>query len=123
MSLTNRVCVFFLAALGIILAVYSLVFYTVTREHLVYQFSSEMRGVLNSLIAAAEVEETEVKWQPLEHAIDVGVHDEFGEVQWIVLGDLARPKSILLLWLNRMQTSAWSRRTRGCSRTHWATGR
>ncbi|QDV26491.1 ATP-binding protein [Aureliella helgolandensis] len=87
MSLTNRVCVFFLAALGIILAVYSLVFYTVTREHLVHQFSSEMRGVLNSLIAAAEVEETEVKWQPLEHAIDVGVHDEFGEVQWIVLGD------------------------------------
>jgi heavy metal sensor kinase len=87
MSLTNRVCVFFLAALGIILVVYSLVFYTVTREHIDNQFSSEMRGVLNSLIAAAEVEETEVKWQPLEHAIDVGVHDEFGEVQWVVLGD------------------------------------
>ena len=87
MSLTNRVCLFFLAALGIILAVYSLVFYTVTREHIDDQFASEMRGVLNSLIAAAEVEETEVKWQPLEHAIDVGVHDEFGEVHWVVLGD------------------------------------
>ncbi|QDT02082.1 Sensor kinase CusS [Rubripirellula lacrimiformis] len=87
MSLTNRVCTFFLAALGIILAIYSLVFYGVTRDHIHDQFSGEMRGVLNSLIAAAEVEETEVKWQPLEHSIDIGVHDEFGEVQWVVRGD------------------------------------
>ncbi len=87
MSLTNRVSIFFLAALGIILAIYSLAFYTVTREHIDNQFSSEMRGVLHSLVAAAEVEETEVKWQPLEHTINVGVHDEFGEVQWVVLGD------------------------------------
>lgn len=87
MSLTNRVSTFFLAALGVILAVYSLVFYTVTREHLSAQFESELRGILNSLIAAAEVEETEVKWQPLEHAIDFGAHDEFGEVQWFVVGD------------------------------------
>lgn len=87
MSLTNRVCTFFLAALGIILAVYSLAFYSVTRRHIDTQFTDELRGVLSSLIAAAEVEETEVKWQPLEHSIDFGVHDEFGEVQWVVLGD------------------------------------
>lgn len=87
MSLTNRVCAFFLAALGTILAVYSLVFYSVTRAHIDAQFESEMHGVLKSLIAAAEVEETEVKWQPLEHSIDFGVHDEFGEVQWVVVGD------------------------------------
>lgn len=46
-----------------------------------------MSGVLNSLVAAAEVEETEVKWQPLEHSITFGSLDEFGEVQWIVVGD------------------------------------
>jgi len=87
MSLTNRVCTFFLAALAIILAGYSLAFYSVTRDHIDSQFENELRGVLNSLIAAAEVEETEVKWQPLEHSIDFGVHDEFGEVQWVVVGD------------------------------------
>lgn len=87
MSLTNRVSVFFLAALGIILVVYSLVFYTVTRKHIDSQFAGELRDVLGSLVAAAEVEETEVKWQPLEHSIDFGVHDEFGEIQWAVFGD------------------------------------
>ncbi|WDQ15795.1 sensor histidine kinase [Rhodopirellula sp. P2] len=87
MSLTNRVCVFFLAALGIILAGYSLVFYSITSEHVRSRFDDELGGVLKSLIAAAEVEETEVKWQPLEHSIDFGVHDEFGAVHWVVIGD------------------------------------
>ncbi len=87
MSLTNRVSIFFLAALGIILTVYSSVFYAVTRKHIVAQFDSELHGVLSSLIAAVEVEDTEVKWQPLEHSIDFGVNDEFGEVQWVVVGD------------------------------------
>lgn len=87
MNLTNRVSIFFLAALGFILVVYSSVFYTVTRRHIDTQFESELRGVLSSLIAAAEVEETEVKWQPLEHSIDYGTNNEFGEVQWVVVGD------------------------------------
>ncbi|WP_283434421.1 sensor histidine kinase [Neorhodopirellula lusitana] len=86
-SLTNRVSAFFLVALGFILVGYSMVFYSVTRDHIDDQFAGEMRGVLNSLIAAAEVEETEVKWQPLEHSIEVGVQDEFGPVHWIVIGD------------------------------------
>ena len=87
MILTNRVSMFFLAAVGLILTVYSLMFYTVTRKHILTQFDSELRGVLGSLIAAAEVEETEVKWQPLEHSIDFGPHEEFGDVQWVVVGD------------------------------------
>ncbi len=87
MSLTNRVSLFFLAALGVILMVYSSVFYAVTRKHIDTQFESELRGVLGSLVAAAEVEESEVKWQPLEHSIDYGTNDEFGEVQWVVVGD------------------------------------
>ena len=87
MKLTHRVSIFFLATLAVILGVYSLVFYSVTRRHIENQFSSELRGVLSSLVAAAEVEETEVKWQPLEHAINFGTHDEFGEVQWVVVGD------------------------------------
>ncbi len=87
MNLTNRVSIFFLAALGFILVVYSSIFYTVTRRHIDTQFESELRSVLSSLAAAAEVEETEVKWQPLEHSIDYGSSDEFGEVQWVVVGD------------------------------------
>ena len=87
MSLTTRVSLFFLAALGIILCLYSLAFYSVTRKHIDSQFAGELRGVRNSLVAAVEVEETEVKWQPLEHAVNIGAPDEFGEVQWLVIGD------------------------------------
>jgi heavy metal sensor kinase len=110
MSLTNRVCAFFLAALGIFLAAYSLIFYAVTAEHINSQFTNELRGVLNSLVAAAEVEETEVKWQPLEHSIDFGVHDEFGEVQWVVVGDdnlvVERSRSADSDFMSRVKTSA-----------------
>lgn len=87
MTLTTRVSTFFLATLAAALAIYSLVFYSVTSRQIHFQFEHEMSGVLNSLVAAAEVEETEVKWQPLEHSITFGSLDEFGEVQWIVVGN------------------------------------
>lgn len=87
MTLTARVSTFFLATLAGALAIYSLVFYSVTSRQIHFQFDHEMGGVLNSFVAAAEVEETEVKWQPLEHSIVFGSLDEFGEVQWIVVGD------------------------------------
>lgn len=87
MSLTNRVSAFFLATLAVILGVYSFAFFSITHKHVENQFASELRGVLSSLVAAAEVEETEVKWQPLEHAINFGTYDEFGDVQWVVVGD------------------------------------
>ncbi|TWU45870.1 Signal transduction histidine-protein kinase ArlS [Novipirellula aureliae] len=87
MKLTTRVSAYFLLTLAIALTVYSLVFYSVTRRQVVYQFEHELHGVLNSLVAAAEIEETEVKWQPLEHAVFFGSLDQFGEVNWIVVGD------------------------------------
>ena len=89
MSLTSRVSVYFLAALAIVLLAYSLMFYLVASAHIEADFSSELRGVLNALVAAVEVEETEVKWQPLEHLINLNTNtrDEFGDVYWFVLGD------------------------------------
>lgn len=87
MSLTNRVCIFFLVALGMILAIYSLIFYSVTRGHIETQFTNGLHGVMHSLVAAIEVEETKVEWQPLEHSIEFEAHDELGAVQWAVMGD------------------------------------
>ncbi len=87
MTLTTRVSAFFLAALAGALIIYSLVFYSVTSRQIHFQFDRELSGALHSLVAAAEVEETEVKWQPLEHSIAFGSLDEFGEAQWIVVGD------------------------------------
>ena len=90
MTLVNRVSAFFLAALALILIVYSGVFYFFVRGRLVQQFDQELHGALYSLVAAIEVEPEEVKWQPLEHAIDLGAVRGPDEVQWAVIGDTTR---------------------------------
>lgn len=90
MKLINRVSVFFLAALAVVLLVFSGVFYAVVRAHLVHQFAQELRGTFNSLVAAVEVEPTDVSWQPLEHTIALGATEGPGEVQWAVIGDGSR---------------------------------
>ena len=102
---------YFLAALAIVLCASSMVFYLATSAHIDSTFTSELQGVRNALVAAAEVEETEVKWQPLEHSINLNTLDEFGEVDWVVLGDddqiveqsrlgtQAIPPSVFQTWL------------------------
>lgn len=87
MTLVNRVSAFFLAALAIVLVVYSGVFYAFVRGRLVQQFDQELHGALYSLVAAIEVEPEEVKWQPLEHAIALGSGAGPEEVRWVVVGD------------------------------------
>ena len=87
MKLVNRVSVFFLAALAVVLVVYSGGFYWFVRARLVRQFEQELRVTLNSLVAAAEIEPEEVKWQPLEHTIALGAANGPDEIRWIVVGD------------------------------------
>lgn len=87
LTLSERVSGFFLIALAIALIGYSAVLYIAVSRYIHFQFESEVQGVMGSLVAAVEVEETEVKWQPLEHSIDDGNDKEFGAVQWIVYGD------------------------------------
>lgn len=87
MKLVNRVSVFFLAAMAIVLIAYSSAFYAFVRGRLVRQFEQELHGALNALVAAVEVEPEEVKWQPLEHTIALGVVQGPDEVRWVVIGD------------------------------------
>jgi heavy metal sensor kinase len=90
MKLTTRVSAFFLGMLAATLAIYSLVFYSVASGRIRSEFEHEMQSTLNALVAAAEVEETEVKWQPLDHAISFGLGGEFDEISWAVIGDQRR---------------------------------
>lgn len=87
MTLVNRVSAFFLAALALVLVIYSGVFYAFVRGRVVQQFDQELHGALYSLVAAIEVEPEEVKWQPLEHAIALGSGSGPEEVRWVVIGD------------------------------------
>lgn len=90
MTLTTRVSAFFLGMLAVTLTSYSLVFYSVASGRIRGEFEHEMVSTLNALVAAAEVEDTEVKWQPLDHAISFGLGGEFDEISWAVIGDLHR---------------------------------
>lgn len=90
MKLINRVSVFFLAGLAVVLVVFSGVFYAFVHAHLVHQFDQELRGTFNSLVAAVEIEPTDVSWQPLEHTIALGITEGPDEVQWAVIGDGSR---------------------------------
>lgn len=90
MKLVNRVSIFFLAALAVVLVIYSGAFFAFVRAQLVQQFERELYGALNSLVAAVEVEPEEVKWQPLEHTIALGAAQGPEEVQWTVVGDGSR---------------------------------
>jgi signal transduction histidine kinase len=87
MKLVNRVSLFFLGALAVVLIAYSSIFYAIVRARLVLEFEQESHGTLNSLVAAIEVEPEEVKWQPLEHTIALGADQGSDEVRWIVIGD------------------------------------
>lgn len=90
MTLVNRVSAFFLAALALVLVIYSGVFYAFVRGRLVQQFDQELHGALYSLVAAIEVEPEEVKWQPLEHAIALGSGAGPEEVRWVVVGEVGQ---------------------------------
>jgi heavy metal sensor kinase len=89
-KLVNRVSLFFLAALAIVLVVTSGSFYVFVRAQLVRQFEQELVGTLNLLVAAVEVEPEDVSWQPLEHAIALGAMEGSGDVHWAVIGDGSR---------------------------------
>ncbi len=78
MKLVQRVSLFFLAALAVMLASYSFIVYTFVSGQLQQQFDQELHAELNALVAAVEVEPEEVKWQRLEHTIElVSGPDEF----------------------------------------------
>lgn len=80
MTLVDRVSVFFLAALAVILCGYSAVVVVSVRSHLSQQFDQRLHSALHVLTAAIEVEDDDVKWQPSDHTIDLG--DDPDEVRW-----------------------------------------
>ena len=87
MTLVNRVSAFFLLALAIALIGFSsllciLVYYSLQR-----QFSDQLHSALNTLVAAVEVEDDDVKWEPSDHTIALGAHHELDDVRWAVFDE------------------------------------
>jgi heavy metal sensor kinase len=91
MSLVNRVSAFFLGALAICLVGYSATMYWLIREHLYHEVDAQLANALNVIVAALEVEEDGVKWQPTDHTIQLGNERESNEVRWLIMDEQGRP--------------------------------
>jgi heavy metal sensor kinase len=91
MSLVNRVSLFFLGALALCLVGYSATMYWLIRQHLYREIDAQLANALNVIVAALEVEEDGVKWQPTDHAIQLGNERTANEVRWLIVDEQDRP--------------------------------
>jgi heavy metal sensor kinase len=83
MTLVNRVSAFFLVALALALATYSVAFYLLVRNYLNRQFDDDLHSALQILSASVEVEPDDAKWHPAEHGIDLN-QQILSHVNWVV---------------------------------------
>jgi signal transduction histidine kinase len=88
MSLANRLCLFFLAALAVALAGFSLTLYLLARTHLYAQLDERQGAAMRALVAAVEVHPRDVQWEPLERRITLGEDAAADQPRW-ALHDLA----------------------------------
>ncbi|MBA4019481.1 MAG: sensor histidine kinase [Pirellula sp.] len=87
MSLVNRLSLFFLAAITTALVGISILFYGLSRRQLEEQFDQQLYGALHLLVAAVEVESDDVKWEPSDHTIGLGIEDGLEDIRWTVFDE------------------------------------
>ena len=84
MSLTNRVSLFFLTALGLVLAGFSTALYFLADHHLRSRADHRLETALQTLAAAIEVHPGDVEWEPLERHITMGDDPAPDQLRWSV---------------------------------------
>jgi signal transduction histidine kinase len=85
MTLANRLSVFFLGAMAVILAASSAAVYFLVRYQLTQQFDRQLNQVRDTLVAAVEVEDDDVKWEPADHTIALENAEDSEGIWWCVL--------------------------------------
>jgi signal transduction histidine kinase len=85
MSLATRLSAFFLAALGIVLIVFSASIYIVARSYLDRQLDERLEAALDTLEASVDIEPGGLEWEPDERRITLGVDPGVEQVRWAVL--------------------------------------
>ena len=85
MTLTNRLTLFALSALALVLASFSAATYALARTHLMRQLDDRAAATLDTLVAAAEVEPDGLEWEPKDRRIQLRGDGE--TPTWAVFGD------------------------------------
>ncbi len=84
MRLSTRLSLFFLGTVGVILAGFSATLYGVASTYLHRQADERLEAALNTLVAAAEVNEDGVEWEPEERRLSFGRRTIEGQFLWVV---------------------------------------
>lgn len=84
MSLTNRLSLFFLAALALVLCGFSVILYALAHRHLHAQTDQRLEATMHTLTAAIEVHPGDVEWEPLERKVALGEDPAPDQVRWSV---------------------------------------
>lgn len=87
MSITNRMSVFFLAALAIVLGGFSVTMYVLASWHLHAQLDRHLAAAMETLIAAVEVHRDNVTWEPHERQVLLGNDPDLSQVRWTLHDD------------------------------------
>jgi signal transduction histidine kinase len=84
MRLSTRLMVFFLGSLALVLAGFSGSLYLLAWKYLHRQADERLEAALNTLVAAAEVNEAGVEWEPAERKLSFGRRTVEGPFFWQV---------------------------------------
>lgn len=115
MSITNRLSLFFLAALGLALAGFSLTLYLLADRHLHQQTDHRLDAAMQTLVAAIEVHPNDVEWEPLERRVTMGEDAALDQVRWTVHDLRGRLVDCSLNWEGTGESKAemgWELRVR-----------
>lgn len=105
MSLTNRLSLFFLAALAVVLAGFSVSVFVLARWHLHSQADLRLRAAMQTLVASTEVFPDHVEWEPHLRRITVGEDPGPEQVRWAAHG----PDGMLIDCSRNLQQPVGSR--------------
>jgi signal transduction histidine kinase len=84
MKLANRLSLFFLSALALVLVGFSLTLYFLAHWHLHAQMQSRLEAAMNTLLAATEMHPEGVEWEPLGRQVTMGEDTSPDQVRWTV---------------------------------------
>jgi heavy metal sensor kinase len=87
MTLTNRLSLFFLATLALVLAGFGVALYALASVYLHGQAEERLEATLNTLTAAAEVGPAGVEWEPAQRHLRLGPETVSDQVVWFVCDD------------------------------------
>lgn len=89
MSITNRLSVFLLVVLALVLSGFAATIYGLASWHLHAQLERQLAASLETLIAAIEVHAENVTWEPHERHVVLGIDPDLRQVRWALYDDQA----------------------------------